>query len=189
MKKRKKFDDGGSVMDKPSRDMRDPAYRRQLEREQALEASPVGPEDLIGLGLGKRALSAAEMALRPNVQNTLVKDILKGSGKGTYAVRNVFSPAELEDIRRTGYMLPSAKEVASGKNRKWFTLTDTPNKQHLRVRADKVPPNKAVKRKDIERYDPETGDYVPFKKGGSVKSASARADGIAKRGKTRGRIR
>jgi hypothetical protein len=187
-KPRKKFDGGGSVMDKPSRDVRDPEYRRQLEREQALEASPVGPEDLIGLGLGKRALSATEMALRPNVQNTLVKDVLKGSGKGTYAVRNVFNPAELEDIRRTGYMMPSAKEVASGKNRKWFTLTDTPNKNHLRVRADKVPPNKAVRRKDIERYDPDKDDYVPFKKGGKVSSASSRADGIAQRGKTKGRM-
>jgi len=192
LKKRKKFDDGGSVMDKPSKDMRDPAYRKQLEREQALEASPVGPEDLIGLGLGKRlkgALSAAEMALRPKVTNQLVADKLKGAGKGTWAVRNVHNPAELEDIRKTGYMLPSPKEVASGKNRKWFTLTDDPRQTHLRVKAEKVPSDRAVRRKDIEKYDPDTGEYVPLKKGGKVKSASARADGIAKRGKTRGTMR
>jgi hypothetical protein len=188
MKKRKKFDDGGSVMDKPSQDMRDPAYRRQLERQQALEASPVGPEDLIGLGLGKRALSAAEMALRPKVTNKLVPDVLKGAGEGTWAVRNVFNPAELESIRKTGYMLPSPKEVASGKNRKWFTLTDDPKQSHLRVKAEKVPSDRAVRRKDIERYDPDTGKYVPLKKGGKVSSASARADGIAQRGKTKGRI-
>ena len=33
-----------------------------------------------------------------------------------------------------------------------------------------------------------TGRYSSFAKGGKVKSASARADGIAKRGKTKGRI-
>ena len=34
-----------------------------------------------------------------------------------------------------------------------------------------------------------SGEYSPFKKGGSVKSsASKRADGIAKRGKTKGRM-
>lgn len=185
MKKRKKFDDGGSVMDKPDRDMRDPAYRRQLEREQALEASPIGPEDLIGLRLGRTALSAAEMAMRPKVTNKLVPDVLKGAGEGTWAVRNVHSPAELENIRKTGYMLPSPKEVASGKNRKWFTLTDDPKQSHLRVKAEKVPSDRAVRRKHIERYDPDTGEYVPLKKGGKVKSASARADGIAIRGKTR----
>jgi hypothetical protein len=34
----------------------------------------------------------------------------------------------------------------------------------------------------------EMGDYTPFKKGGTVSSASKRADGIAMRGKTRGRM-
>lgn len=34
----------------------------------------------------------------------------------------------------------------------------------------------------------EMGDYTPFKKGGSVSSASRRADGCATKGKTRGRI-
>jgi hypothetical protein len=40
-----------------------------------------------------------------------------------------------------------------------------------------------------EKYDKNRlKDQGSFKKGGSVKSASARADGIAKRGKTRGKI-
>jgi hypothetical protein len=34
----------------------------------------------------------------------------------------------------------------------------------------------------------EMGDYTPFKKGGTVSSASKRGDGIAIRGKTRGRM-
>jgi hypothetical protein len=35
----KKFQNGGSVMDKPSKDMRDPSYRAKREREQALVGS------------------------------------------------------------------------------------------------------------------------------------------------------
>jgi hypothetical protein len=46
-----------------------------------------------------------------------------------------------------------------------------------------------VSRKDVEMYNPDKGEFEPFKKGGKVKSgASARADGIAQRGKTKGRL-
>jgi hypothetical protein len=38
------------------------------------------------------------------------------------------------------------------------------------------------------RKKDEMGDYTPFKKGGTVSSASRRGDGIAMRGKTRGRM-
>jgi hypothetical protein len=38
------------------------------------------------------------------------------------------------------------------------------------------------------RKKDEMGDYTPFKKGGTVSSASKRGDGIAMRGKTRGRM-
>jgi hypothetical protein len=38
------------------------------------------------------------------------------------------------------------------------------------------------------RKKDEMGDYTPFKKGGTVSSASKRGDGIAIRGKTRGRM-
>jgi hypothetical protein len=43
-------------------------------------------------------------------------------------------------------------------------------------------PGAASKGKD------EMGDYTPFRKGGTVSSASRRGDGIAMRGKTRGRM-
>ena len=140
-------------------------------------------------GAVKKAVRAVDMAMRPKVENTLVPDMFsKNVGKGTYAVRNVFSPAELEDIKKTGYMLPSPKELEAGKNRKWFTQTDVPGKNTLRVRSENVPPNRAVRRKDVEIYNKETGEYEPFKKGGTVKAKSHRGDGIAQRGKTKGRM-
>lgn len=139
--------------------------------------------------LGKKGVRAVDMAMRPKVNNNLVDDMWKKNvGKGTYAVRNAFSPAEIEDIKKTGFMLPSPKEVASGRNYKWFTRTDVPGTSDLRVLAEKVPPNRAVRRKDVEQYNHETGEYEPLKKGGVVKAKKHRGDGIIKRGGTKGRF-
>jgi hypothetical protein len=57
----------------------------------------------------------------------------------------------------------------------------------LRVPIEKVPSNRAVSRKDVERYNLESGNFEPLKKGGKV-TASSRGDGIASRGKTRGKL-
>ena len=140
-------------------------------------------------GAGKKAVRAVDMAMRPKVNNNLVDDMWKKNvGKGTYAVRNVSNPKEIEDIKKTGFMLPSPKEVESGRNYKWFTRTDVPNKNTLRVLSENVPPNRAVRRKDVEMYNKETGEYEPLKKGGVVKAKKHRGDGIIKRGGTKGRF-
>jgi len=184
-------------MDMPSRDMRDPAYRRQLEREQALEASPVGPEDLIGLGLGKRALSAAEMSLRPTVRNKVVTkgekflgDRMPTSNKDiTHAYRNM-SQAEFDAAQKSGYFERNPKPKYGAGDEKWWSGGDKVGKfgrewkggegvVTMRVPRSKVPEGKAVRFKDAEKMN----------KGGAVKSASSRADGIAQRGKTRGMMK
>lgn len=139
-------------------------------------------------GFVKKAVRAVDMAMRPKVENTLVPSLVGGAGRGTYGVRNVFSDAELENIKKTGYMMPSPKEIESGKNRKWFTHTDNPNKNTLRIKSENIPPNRAVRRKDVEIYNKETGEYEQFKKGGAVKAKSNRGDGVAQRGKTKGRM-
>jgi hypothetical protein len=186
-------------MDKPSQDMRDPAYRRQLERQQALEASPVGPEDLIGLGLGKRALSAAEMATRPYVRNKVgVSEGLRlknfpvrmpSSDKDiTHAYRNM-SQAEYEAAKKSGYFQRNPEPKYGAGDEKWWSGGDKTGKfgrewkggegsVTVRSPKSKVPEDKAVRFKDVEL----------MKRGGKVKSASSRADGIAQRGKTKGRI-
>lgn len=197
MKKRKKFDSGGSVMDKPNQDMRDPAYRRQLEREQALEASPIGPEDLIGLSLGKRALSVAEMALRPAVKNKVITkgerflgDRMPSSDKDiTHAYRNM-SQAEYEAAQKSGYFGRNPNPKYGKGDEKWWSGGDLEGRfgrqwkggedaVTVRVPKSKLPEGKAVRFKDAEK----------MKRGGKVSSASARADGIAQRGKTRGMMK
>jgi hypothetical protein len=199
MKRHKKFDGGGSVMDEPSPDMRDPEYRRRLERKQALEASPVGPEDLIGLGLGKRALSIAEMATRPYVRNQVVTSRglqLKSSPVRmptsdkdiTHAYRNM-SQAEYEAAKKAGYFERNPNPKYGAGDEKWWSGGDEVGKfgrewkggesvVTMRVPRSKVPESKAVKFKDAEKMN----------KGGAVKSASSRGDGCCQRGKTKGRI-
>jgi hypothetical protein len=47
-----------------------------------------------------------------------------------------------------------------------------------------------LRKKIIEQQEAQAGKQgVPMKKGGSVSSASSRADGIAQRGKTKGAMR
>lgn len=183
-------------MNMPNQDMRDPAYRRQLEREQALEASPVGPEDLIGIGLGKRALSVAEMSLRPAVKNKVITkgqkflgDRLPNSEKDiTHAYRNM-SQAEYEAAQKSGYFGRNPNPKYGAGDEKWWSGGDLEGRfgrqwkggedvVTVRIPKNKVPEGRAVRFKDVEK----------MKRGGAVRSASSRADGIAQRGKTRGKI-
>ena len=170
----------------------------EIERNVTNAMNALGPGRLVAGGI--RAATAApqavraagrelELMTRPKVTNLVKPDLRPSKGVGTegkYAVRNVHDLEELENIKKTGYMLPSPKELKRGKNRKWFTSTNDPDQANLRVLAENVPPNRAVRRKDIEVYDPVKGDYVPLKNGGKV--SASRGDGIAKRGKTKGRI-
>jgi hypothetical protein len=133
----------------------------------------------------------AEVFMRPKVENSIYAEIPGGKPSGKYAQRNVRGPEELEAIKESGYMLP--KE--GGKQKKYFTQTDdvgtkvSEGASVLRVPIEKVPPNRAVSRKDVEMYNRDSGEFEPLKKGGKVKAtASSRGDGIAKRGKTRGKF-
>ena len=164
MKKRKKFDDGGSVMDKPNQDMRDPAYRKKLEREQALESS--APEFAFLGPAGKTQASLKS-----------VKDILT----------KIPDPKELA-YRTINYGLGSGvgritDEVVKNQLRAGLALKD--QEVFLKEKREKAKQEKTKRESDSEMKRETRG----MKKGGSVKSASSRADGIAQRGKTRGKMR
>ncbi len=188
-------------MDSASPDMLDPQYRKELERKQALADSPVGPEDLIGLGLARRALkavSAAEMAARPYVKNRVVLTkglelpgvpvrMPKSSEEITHAYRTM-SKAEYEAAKKSGYFERNPNPKYPPADAKWWSGGDKTDKfgrnwergedaMVVRVPAKKVPTHKAVRFKDVEK----------MKNGGKVKvkSASSRADGCCVRGKTR----
>jgi hypothetical protein len=181
----------------------DEAKKRRLPtpEEQAIE--PVYPEELLIGGVAGKLFKSvasklkdkAEVFMRPKVKNSLYPDIPDGTLSGKYAVRNVISPEEIKSIKESGYMLPKK----GGKQQKYFVQTDNMPSSvpfdspvssiaHIRVPIDKVPANRAVSRKDVETYNRDSGKFEPLKKGGKVSSVSKRADGIAQRGKTKGRM-
>ena len=164
-----------------------PKGMRNPREEQTLESSGGG----MGGGGGYSSAPA------PKVVNSIYPEIPGGTPSGQWAYRNVRSPEEIKAIKESGYMLPK-----EGKKQKYFTQ-GTPRTENafggssvIRVPIDKVPSDTAVSRKDVEIYNRDSGKFEALKKGGSVKkmasggktsSASRRADGIAQRGKTKGR--
>lgn len=189
-KKTKKFDNGGYTGEPVD------AIESVYPLEELLLAGPIGR--LAG-SAGKAIASKVDMLRRPKVTNRLYNEKVGGGEYAPgdvskkYGGRNVFSPKEIDDIKESGYMRPSQNLGPRGKpakQSKYFTMTDEPN-QTLRVASDKIPKGRAVRREDVEIFDKETGTYKPLKKGGAIKTskASSRGDGIAQRGKTRGRIR
>ena len=82
-------------------------------------------------------------------------------------------------------MRPAPKAKASApKGAKAFTRAETGGGASLMTRKDRSGMPKAAAKKSSS-YTPDHTMGMAMKKGGSVKSASARADGCAIRGKTR----
>ena len=158
--------------------------KAQLEAQLKQVKSPFAEMEKIGL---KNA------GVSPSVINKLFPKMPGGKVEGDYAHRNVRSAKELDDIVARGAALPPA---GSTNPQKYWTQTSSPNLSTkdsaaatIRAKVSNIKENEPVKREHIERYNPDTGEFEPFKKGGKVKTtASSRADGIAKRGKTRGRL-
>ena len=167
MKKRTKFDGGGSVMDRPSRDMRDPAYRRELERKQALETS--APEFAV-VGPAGAARTALKNVLSRSAKpaKSLTKNITIG--------QNVGKPGQAisKDLRDALREIERSDEISRaivGRTAKSLGLL-----------AMDIPAPEAARQGRPE------GATEGYKKGGKVSSASSRGDGIAQRGKTKGRM-
>lgn len=163
MKKRRKFDEGGSVMDKPVADMRDPVYRKQLERRQALETS--APE-LMLLGPAGAARAGLRNILTRSAKPTseLTKNITIGQNVGKPGMG---IPKELRDAIKE---IEKAQELSGAIMRGGAKATGS--------LALDIPALEARRR----------GRSAEYKKGGKISSASKRADGCACRGKTRGRV-
>lgn len=164
--------------------------------------------------LGQKAVRQVDLAMRPRVANEVVRP--KGESIGllaermpqnpesvTHAYRQI-SPRELQDIRASRYARPDPSPEQTKRmwsaDKKWWSAGDETgifgrnwmrgkDAETIRTTVDKVPTNRAVRRKDLQILNKETGEYEPLKKGGAVKSKSFRGDGIAQRGKTKGRMR
>lgn len=151
--------------------------------------------DKLKKGLDEQLLEGggAGAGMSSSVINRLYPKMPGGKVEGEYAHRNVRSAKEFDDIVARGAALPP---VGSTNPQKYWTQTSSPNLSTkdsaagtIRAKVSNIKENEPVKREHIEKYNPDTGNFEPLKKGGRVKvTASSRADGIAQRGKTRGRV-
>lgn len=99
VKKGRKFREGGSVMDTPSQDMRDPAYRKQLEKEQALETSTADLELLLGVGAAKKGIGFLAKDLKNFTQSAPSRSITKNIEIGSKTPEAIYKK-EYDRLRR-----------------------------------------------------------------------------------------
>lgn len=194
--------DTRSVMDIPKKDMRDPAYRKELERKQALKEPDISPEDIV-IGPAKKAVAAFKAysnakkvgrvapeigsnvsrmvkdenpwdAIRKKADVDRASDIVEREGKESFKDR--VRQQQQEEIQKE---VQKQKQAASGRGG-----------LKRESRTEIAPRNYgAASNLAMEAEDQANGLFnkpdTEYKKGGKVRSASARADGIAIRGKTR----
>ena len=99
IKNGRKFRQGGSVMDTPSRDMRNPSYRKQLEKEQALETSTADLELLLGVGAAKKGIGFLAKNLKNFSQSAPSRSITKNIEIGSKTPEAIYKK-EYDRLRR-----------------------------------------------------------------------------------------
>lgn len=167
----------------------------------------VYPEEFLPVGRGIKALgSAAEKGLgvldrimrAKRTENKVVQPFgsMAAPGPREYAVRDLRGSGaqdELQDIMKSGRAMgPSGQKWWTGTSEEGSFGYANPNTTRIRTRLENVKQRGAVPRSKLEKFNPETSEFEPMKKGGKVKAkvsqASKRGDGIAQRGKTKGRF-
>jgi len=166
---------------KPAVDMdAEKARMEKLTKSQALES--VHPEDYVtpgGLlkGMFKKVASMGAKRVETAAANTAAKNVARKSEEG-------FNPSEsLDVLKPTRNVSVQGKDIPVkqgkpnfGKSTEGMGVKEATNKS-----GKKIP----VKRQSADMVD--DGGSGMFKRGGSVSSASRRADGCAMKGKTRGK--
>lgn len=164
---------------KPAVDMEaERARMEKLTKSQALE--PVHPEDYIpGAGLLKPMFrKVVEMGAKRTAKETAegaAKNVARRAEEG-------FNPSEaLDALKPTRTVSVKGKDIPVKQSKPNFgNATEGKGVKEATNKSDKKIP---VKRQKEEMVD--DGGSGAFKRGGSVSSASRRADGCAIRGKTR----
>lgn len=187
---------GSSTVDQRGPGLSLPRDERGRPIEPGLEQPMFGPEDIVGLGAPLLTKGAAKLAqggvklaqkaqpyalgldiTRPAVKNQLYDvpyggpGFKQGSTQMGYNMRGVSSPAEIEDIIRSGYVNPRSglKPTDPGYETKYWVHTDQPQQMPLhgqagtiRVPSRKTPVGRAVSARDVETYNPATDTWDPL---------------------------
>lgn len=155
---------------------------------------------LVGGKIAKQAVKRANAPSTPSITNRMYSEKIMGpeykpgDKLPKYGYRNISTPAELADIAKSGYM----RSAPGKKANKYFTMSDmeTPSagnrgaKPVVRVPSDRIPKGSPVRSRDAQLWDDATESWKSITrkaKGGTIKTF--RGDGIAQRGKTKGKLK
>ena len=149
------------------------AWRDMMEKKQALETDTTLETLLIGSG--KTAASAIKNAVNKKAQSRKFD---------TPEIRSNLPPSGLDPWKNVGYQKPP-KEILAEREAQinkglMINAAENATKQGMRRFYGEALGD------EINNRQNAAGDT--YKKGGKVNSASSRADGIAQRGKTRGKL-
>jgi hypothetical protein len=139
---------------------------------------------VVGGKIGRQVVKRANAPSTPSVTNRMYSEKIMGpeykpgDALPRYGYRNVSTPAELDDIARSGYMRPAPGKKAN----KYFTMSDAeaPSagnrgaKPVIRVPSDRIPQGSPVRSRDVQLWDDATESWKQVKRkaiGGGINSS------------------
>jgi hypothetical protein len=170
-----------------------PGYQyRSPERTNARDLTPNLEEDVVG---SQRAdLERIGRGLNPSAKREYNRRLQQEAG-GRAVSRSLSRAGLLSAAGMAGY--DAGKEIDKEFPSIGKAIDKAVDKASVRGERAKLTPrasqrlrdmdDEGMKREAMRAVAPDE-DYIPYAKGGKVSSASKRADGAAKRGRTRGKI-
>jgi hypothetical protein len=148
VRKTRKFGGGGSVMDTPSRDMRNPAYRKQLEKEQALETSTDDLELVLGVGAVRKGIGFLAKDFKNSIQRAPSRSITKGIQIGSKTPEAIYKK-EYDRLRQMADDALAQGRKVSEKEIK--EKADYWTKYELKkIKDNKLPPKKDLIKEEVK---------------------------------------
>lgn len=165
--------------------IRQARYRAQ-EKEQALE--PVQPETILPMGKAAKLAQVAAGAAANRGARADAKNVMEAANRRAAQTRAERAETDrpATEIMRSAAQSQTARRAAETRERAQRKLQEVMGRGSARLRRERQP----IRSREESTFADEGNPN--FKRGGKVgggfSKASSRADGIAKRGKTRGRI-
>lgn len=179
-------------MDKPSRDMRDPAYRRQLEREQALDTSApelmfVGPAKAAQAGLAVKTFGRSATPAKSITENVQIGKYVNRNEKITNAIKeHMLNKAAPEERAAVAKKIEENLIKAGKQNERARTVNDFQNAviaaETGAMRSLGAQAADEMARRFKERNLEQSSDK--YKKGGKVKMLKSKITTATKSKKT-----
>lgn len=147
-------------MDTPYRDMRNPAYRKQLEKEQALETSTDDLELVLGVGAVRKGIGFLAKDLKNSMQRAPSRSITKGIQIGSKTPEAIYKK-EYDRLRQMADDALTQGRKVSEKELK--EKADYWTKYELKkIKDNKLPPKKDLIKQEVKDKALKTAERALF---------------------------